>query len=283
MKLTEQIFYRHMYFSMPIKAGPNLREVYNVLLKGDRNVLVDVGVSYNYPDIVQLLAEADLTVQDIDVILITHCHGDHTGGIARLVKENPDIEIWASPLCGPMIEDIDVQFKVRPVPAYYTIMGGPVKVTRELQDGEVIDIGFPIRIVYTPGHSEDSISVWLPEQKVLISGDAIPYINDLPIYEDLDAVKSSLEKLRRLQPRYVLSAFCGLWDQYRMPEIFALTEGHLAHIQNAVETFMKEHPDGSLEDMGRYVISEIGLEALPIPMFITSLKGHIKAFENKEK
>lgn len=283
MKLTEQIYYRHMYFSMPIKAGPNLREVYNVLLKGEKNVLVDAGVSYNYPDVVQLLAEADLTVKDIDVIIITHCHADHTGGIAKLVKENPDIEIWASPLCGPMIEDIDVQFKARPVPAYYTIMGGPVKVTRQLEDGETIDIGFPIRIIYTPGHSADSISVYLPEKKVLISGDAIPYINDLPIYEDLDAVKSSLEKLRVLPTRYVISAFCGLWDQYRQPEIFALTEGHLNHVQESVDTFLKEHDQYSMEDMGRFVISELGLDALPIPIFITSLKEHIKASANKEQ
>lgn len=155
-------------------------------------------------------------------------------------------------------------------------MSGSVKVDRDLDDGEVIDIGFPVKVLYTPGHSADSISLYLPEQKLLIAGDAIPYINDLPIYEDLGAVKASLDRLRTYPALQVLSAFCGLWDQRRQPEIFALTDHHLAHIQQAVDTFRREHADSPIEDMGRYVIGELGLEALPIPIFLTSLKEHIK-------
>ncbi len=280
MKISDQVFSRKMYFSMPVKAGPSLREVYCALLKGARNILVDCGVSYNYPDIEQLAAEAGIAIGDIDAIIVTHCHADHTGGIARLKGENPRLQVWAHPLCRPMIEDIDRQFRVRPVPAYYTLMGGPVQVDRELADGEVIDIGFPVKVLYTPGHSADSISLYLSEQKLLITGDAIPYINDLPIYEDLEAVKASLDKLRAYPALQVLSAFCGLWDQRRQPEIFALTDHHLAHIQQAVDTFRTERPDGSVEDMGRYVIGELGLEALPIPIFLTSLKEHMKVSSN---
>ena len=32
-------------------------------------------------------------------------------------------------------------------------------------DEEELDIGFPVRIYYTPGHSDDSISVYLPNDK----------------------------------------------------------------------------------------------------------------------
>lgn len=282
MKFSDQVFYRQMFFSLPTKAGPSPREVYASLLKGTKNILVDCGVDYNYPDIVQLAAEADLTIADIDAIIITHCHGDHTGGLARLKRENPKMEIWAHPLCRPMIEDIDLQFKVRPVPAYYTIMGGSVKVDRDLEDSEIIDIGFPVKVIFTPGHSADSLSLYLSKQKLLITGDAVPYINDLPIYEDLAAVKDSLSKLRVNPAFAVISGFSGLWDQCKQPELFALTEHHLAHIQQAVDSFLADQPQGSLEDMGRYVIGELGLQAVPIPIFLTSLKEHINASARKE-
>lgn len=281
MKLTDQVYYRKMYFSMPVKAGPLLREVYAALLKGDKNVLVDCGVSYNYPDIVQLAAEAELTVSDIDAIIVTHCHADHTGGIARLKRENPALKVWAHPLCRPMVEDIDNQYRVRPVPAFSTIMGGAVQIDRDLEDGEIIDIGFPLQVVFTPGHSADSLSLYLPEQKVLLSGDAIPCINDLPIYEDLEAERATLEKLRAYPARRIISGFCGLWDQSRQPEIFALTDDYLARIQTAVDRFMRENPQKALEEMGVYVIEQLGLQALPIPIFLTSLKEHMKVYEGK--
>ena len=281
MRLTDQIFYRKLYFSIPMKEAPSLREVYAVLIKGEKNILFDCGVSYHYPDIVCLAAEAGLTLADIDALVFSHCHADHTGGAAKLKAENPRMEIWASPLCRPMVEDIDLQFKLRPVAAFYTTMGGPVKVDRELKDGEIIDVGFPVEVLYTPGHSAGSISLYLPEQKTLLTGDAIPYVRDLPIYDDLAAEKASLEKLRARSADVIVSAFCGPWDQKKQGDVFAVTDDYLALVQSAVDTFLREHPDEPIEAMGRYVIGELGLDALPIPIFLTSLKEHIKVSKER--
>jgi hypothetical protein len=54
MKFSERVYYRKMYFSFPMKEEPALREVWAALLKGEKNILVDCGVSYNYPDVAQL-------------------------------------------------------------------------------------------------------------------------------------------------------------------------------------------------------------------------------------
>jgi glyoxylase-like metal-dependent hydrolase (beta-lactamase superfamily II) len=277
MKFSDRVFYRKMYFSFPMKEEPALREVYATLLKGNRNILVDCGVSYNYPDIVQMTAEADIKLADIDTVILTHCHGDHTGGLYRLKKENPKLQIWSHPLAKPMIEDIDAQFKIRPVPAYYVLMGGSVPVDRILADNETIDIGFPVKIFHTPGHSNDSLSLYLPEEKLTISGDAIPYIHDLPIYEDLNSVKASLVKLKTLPADYIISAFCGLWDQKKHGDVYLLTEKYIKNIQTSVTAFRQNQPDASIEDMGRYVLKEINVDGLPIPIFIRSIKEHIKA------
>ena len=277
MKFSDRVYYRKMYFSFPMKEEPALREVYAALIKGGKNILVDCGVSYNYPDIVQMAVEAGLKPEDIAIVILTHCHGDHTGGLYRLKKENPKLQIWSHPLGKPMIEDIDAQYKIRPVPEYYTLMGGSVPVDRVLADGEVIDAGFPVQVIHTPGHSGDSLSLFLPDEKLVLSGDAIPYIHDLPIYEDLENLKASLAKLKSLSPAYIISSFCGLWSQKEKGDAFPLTEKHIENIQSAVNEFSRTRPDAAIEDMGRYVLEKIGIKGLPIPIFLRSLKEHIKA------
>jgi glyoxylase-like metal-dependent hydrolase (beta-lactamase superfamily II) len=37
----------------------------------------------------QLAAEAGLSLSDIDNVILTHCHGDHTGGLFAPVAEKP--------------------------------------------------------------------------------------------------------------------------------------------------------------------------------------------------
>ena len=276
MKFSDNIFYRGLYFSLPVKEESLLRKMFVALLKGNKNILIDCGVSYHFPDIVQLAAEADLKLSDIDIVIITHCHADHTGGLFKLKQENPNIKIWTHPLCKPMIENIDEQFKIRPVPAFYHLMGGSVKVDREIEDGEEIDIGYLVKIIYTPGHSNDSISLCLPDEKMIISGDAIPYINDMPIYEDLNALKASLEKMKKYECDYIISAFSGLWDNNSQGNIFTVTEKHLQTIQSAVDDFQRDFPNSPLEEMGSFVLKRINNNSFPVPIFLTSLKEHIK-------
>ncbi|MEA5011233.1 MAG: MBL fold metallo-hydrolase [Angelakisella sp.] len=276
MKFSHRVYYRKLYFSFPMKQEPALREVYCALLKGEKNILVDCGVSYNHPDIVALAAEAGLGLCDIHAIIITHCHADHTGGLFQLKQEYPHIQVWTHPLGKEMVEDIDRQYKKRPVPAYYTLMGGSVPVDRVLQDGETLDLGYPVQIFHTPGHSVDSLSVYLPDDALLLSGDLIPYIHDLPIYESLDDLRSSLLKIESIPTNYYISGFGGLWDNNADGNLLKITNQRLEDVQTAVESFLSSNPDGTLEEMGKYVITQIGLKGIPIPIFLTSLSEHIK-------
>ena len=280
MRLSENIFYRKMYFSFPIREVPVLREVYAFLIKGKRNIMVDCGVSYNYPDIVALAAEAEINLSDIDSIILTHCHSDHTGGLFRLKSENKNIKVFSHIEGKRFIEDINSQFKERPVPAFYFINGGSVRVDETFSDDDELDNGYEIKIMHTPGHSADSISLWLPEKRVLISGDAIPYVNDVPIYEDLAATLNSLGEMRMLRPFFVLSAFSGPWDISEKGDIFDVTKNYITQVSAAIDSSLKEHPDDSLEEVGKSVMKKLGFDGPPMPIFLRSIKAHI---ENNSK
>lgn len=65
--------------TMPDGTFPNA--VCAFLVKtGSENILIDTGFGRN---LFNNLNEAGLAPEDVDVILITHMHGDHTGGLAR--------------------------------------------------------------------------------------------------------------------------------------------------------------------------------------------------------
>jgi glyoxylase-like metal-dependent hydrolase (beta-lactamase superfamily II) len=145
-----------------------------------------------------------------------------------------------------------------------------------LDDDDTIDIGYPVRIVHSPGHSKDSLSVYLPDERILISGDAIPYVCDVPIYDDLPSLKASLKKMAALPVDTVLSGFCGLWSQKKDGNIFSAVEGYLATIQEAVDAYLETHETYELSNVGKYVIECLGVDSAPIPIFLRSVEEHIR-------
>lgn len=47
----------------------------------------------------------------------------------------------------------------------------PVRVDREVRDGDVLDFAGGAHVISTPGHTDGSIALHLPEHGVLLTGD----------------------------------------------------------------------------------------------------------------
>ncbi|HEX6500396.1 MAG TPA: MBL fold metallo-hydrolase [Micromonosporaceae bacterium] len=47
----------------------------------------------------------------------------------------------------------------------------PVRVDREVRDGDVLDFAGGAQVIGTPGHTDGSIAVYLPRHRVLFTGD----------------------------------------------------------------------------------------------------------------
>lgn len=117
----------------------------------------------------------------IPLVLISHKHEDHTGGIDKLVA-----------LTGAVVRSVGSGF--------LRGLGGP------LTDGEVIDAaGLRIKVMATPGHTADSLSFVLDDavltaDTVLGRGTTVIDTEDGSLAHYLD----SLRRLRGLGPRTVL-------------------------------------------------------------------------------
>ena len=64
-----------------------------VINSGTSTVLVDCGLSFQ--ETKRRLLARDVSLADIDAILVTHEHGDHSGGVFTLAKKM-DIPIWCT-------------------------------------------------------------------------------------------------------------------------------------------------------------------------------------------
>lgn len=126
-------------------------------------IVVDPGD--DIPRILAVLARHKLTVKQI---LITHAHIDHIAGAAHL-KAVTGAPILYNQLDLPLVKMMDVQagWIGAPTPEVH-----PPDDT--LQDGRVIAIvGLSGSILHTPGHTQGSVCLYLPEKSLLLAGDTL--------------------------------------------------------------------------------------------------------------
>lgn len=110
----------------------------------DHNVLIDSGNCSTIVDEIKSI-NTGAGKKPCNLIIITHNHFDHTGGV-KFLKAAFDV----------------------PVAAFSRSAGAD----RELTDNEIIKAGDGfVQILYTPGHTTDSISIYCPTLKALFTGD----------------------------------------------------------------------------------------------------------------
>ena len=127
-----------------------------VLIKTDKNIIVDPGY---YPDkekLLESLKNEGLSPQDIDIVVLTHLHLDHIINAYLFPK--------AKIYCKLKSQDYPGQ--------YHNIAEGYVMRADVL---EGLELAKDVEILLTPGHMDGHISLLVntPKGKVVIAGDAI--------------------------------------------------------------------------------------------------------------
>lgn len=115
--------------------------------------------------IVDTLEKNRLTVKQI---IVTHAHIDHIAGAQRL-KRLTGAPILYNQNDLPLVKMMDVQAAWLGVP-----IPEVAPPDASLEDGQIVSIaGFTGSILHTPGHTEGSVCLYLPQQKLLLAGDTL--------------------------------------------------------------------------------------------------------------
>lgn len=179
--------------------------------------LIDNAVKSAKASIRKALKETALDRKKL-MVLNTHAHWDHSS-LNGWLKEQYGATILGHPkaldLCDKERQyDIIYRRYADYCPAessvYWDEFAYPAQPDSFLHGGECFeDDGFKLRVIYTPGHSDDSLSFYEENSGLLFAGDAVQgngFDGNSPYYCDAEAYITSLQKLLPLKPK---SIFCG--------------------------------------------------------------------------
>jgi glyoxylase-like metal-dependent hydrolase (beta-lactamase superfamily II) len=119
--------------------------------------------------------EVDKIVEMLDIlqakvkyILITHCHGDHIGGVNEL-RERKGGTILIHRICSQNLNNQEIMLT-----EYIGMEPIILNDVRIVDDGDLLHIGdIEFRVIHTPGHTNGGISLYCEKYKMLFSGDTL--------------------------------------------------------------------------------------------------------------
>lgn len=192
-------------------------------------ILVDTGLGSYAGSIIKFAKEK--FEQPPVAIILTHGHFDHIGGVKELIEEW-NVPVYAHPLELPFLTGVTDY-----PPADPAVGGGLMSMISPLFSHHGIDLGSAVhplpenrtvpgatgwQWIHTPGHSPGHISLFRPEDKVLIAGDAFLTVKQESVFAvatqhhvvhgppayfttDWEAAEKSVRTLALLNPHIVLT------------------------------------------------------------------------------
>lgn len=162
-------------------------------------LLIDTGWAGTLPLFFGALREAGADVRDIRYLMVTHFHPDHCG-IAQEIA-NLGVKIVVFDVQLDFVHSADAVFAKDKKSRFVPIVDADICVVPVAESREFLrSIGIEGEVFHTPGHSDDSVSLWLDEGALFV-GDLNP-LYELPLHEGTE-IGRSWERLLALHPRKV--------------------------------------------------------------------------------
>jgi metallo-beta-lactamase class B len=223
------------------------------------HILLDGALPQSAPQIKKNIESLGFRIEDVKLILNSHAHFDHAGGIAALQRASGAV-VAASPSSA---RGLELGENVKDDPQYDPAHPEPVaKVAkvRVVQDGETVTVG-PLRLTahFTPGHTPGSTAwTWQSCDKgacrnivyadslTAVSTDGFHFTGDAAHPDISGSFRASIAKVASLPCDVIVSTHPGFTDTFdklaaRTPgnNTFVTPDGCKAYAQAALRNFDK--------------------------------------------
>lgn len=192
----------------------NLGMVNAFLLEADDGLtLVDTGQHADAQRLIRAVRSLGHRVEDLRRIVVTHCHYDHSAGLAAL-KRLSRAQAFMHPTDAALVRAGECLRPLTPAPWWMNRLVFALVVSRapntiaaaevdqELADGQVLPIAGGLQVIHAPGHCAGQVALlWRQHGGVLLAADTCANAFGLtlsPGYEDLDLGRASLRKIAAL-------------------------------------------------------------------------------------
>lgn len=162
--------------------------------QGGKLVVVDAGAPKDWDLLVSSITQLGRKLSDIDAVLLTHAHSDHTG-FAERARTTIPTPVWVHELDSAVAKGakpgkndgratsylLKSQFYAT---TFSLLRRGavrmiPIAEVSTYTDGETIDVPGRPRVVLAPGHTPGCSALLLEDRRILFTGDVLVTWNAL--------------------------------------------------------------------------------------------------------
>lgn len=180
---------------LPLRLTPNVYLLgsyhFNIyLIKGKVCALVEGGFSIQLPTLLQQIRHLHISFEDIQYLIILHAHPDHLMTFPILKELYPWMQIVGHTESQAIVQNETIMSKFRETDCKVaramvktglskgsSIQGTNLTIPLDLtiEEGAAIDLGngVNLEVMHTPGHSPDSISLYLEKHRIIFTSDAL--------------------------------------------------------------------------------------------------------------
>jgi glyoxylase-like metal-dependent hydrolase (beta-lactamase superfamily II) len=203
------------------------------VFRSKRPILIDTAYIADFRETADLIAQLDLNLSDVQLIISTHCHCDHIGG-NKHIQDQSGCDIALHKI-GKYFTDTRNDWATWW--GYYGQEAAFFDCTIELNDGDVLAIGpHEFTVMHTPGHAAEGIVLYNRKERLLISSDTL-WKNDMAVMtlqiEGSAAPFHMLESLEKLASLDVRMVYPGHGPPFRdMHKALSKARRRLNHFLN---------------------------------------------------
>jgi glyoxylase-like metal-dependent hydrolase (beta-lactamase superfamily II) len=140
--------------------------------------LIDTGMRKKANALIAEIETTEYAFTDLKQIVLTHCHADHTGNVAELVRRTRAKVIAHQAEVPYILQQQPLPFSSFLQYALFGIMDRVFKthierVDKKFADGDIIDALGGLQVIHVPGHTPGSMALYQPERRIMFFGDIL--------------------------------------------------------------------------------------------------------------